>query len=105
MNHRGWFTLVIRAIGVLLCAFALPSVVAGIVAFGVHVVDDWNENSLASFVQQLLMRAYGMTTILAELAIGLYLFLGGRWLIDRCLREAERLEREAGAPPSDSAGL
>ncbi len=99
MKHRGWFTLLVRALGLILVAYSVPEVVSQIVTFvelrsrdgGQPLPQPFRSLAWASFAARAL-----------QLVLGAYLLFGGRWFIERCLREAERVERQASPAPTDS---
>ena len=80
MANRAWFTLLVRAIGLLTIGWALP--------MGVHFVVEIVRTLLSGSSEGVrefgLLILYNAGTI-ASLAFGLYLFFGGRRLIAWCL--------------------
>ncbi len=96
MNHRVWFTLVVRAIGLLFVGFtvgSLPGFVSQVIA---HSQNDWGESRLFAIGPALLWTTLAYLGTFVQLGLGLYLLLGGKWLIDRCLIDA-------GAEPGNIA--
>jgi hypothetical protein len=90
VTHRAWFTLVVRLMGLWLLVTNLVPVW-------------WTFASMVTNVQSAFEGAivtpapvYGWWERIAALidpALGAYLLFGAKWLIDRCLREAEAAER------------
>lgn len=88
MNHRGWFTLVVRAIGLLLLGFSALYVPYAAEEFIQRVSQSWDAERLGAIPPAMLWSGLRNFGTVLQLAFGLYLFLGGRWIIDRCLRDA-----------------
>lgn len=96
MKHRGWFTLVIRAVGIMLVAFSIETFVGFLLAIFFVTFPQLDE---AGFYDAQGYSVAGWTVYslgsLAQLAFGLYLLFGGQRLIDYCLRSAERMPDRA----------
>lgn len=79
MIRFGWFRLLVRLAGIVLVGLALPGIAAAVApliydsaAISIHVnVPYYLGNLIAPVVQ---------------FALGLYLLLGGKWLMRHCLR-------------------
>ncbi|MCH8344127.1 MAG: hypothetical protein IH983_09070 [Planctomycetes bacterium] len=90
MKHKTWFRLVLKAIGVLLVGLSLPDIVKLVAQMGHFSVS----RSFASgrfpvppppnwwWVWNLVAEAIGH---LLELGVGLYLLLGGKWIVNLCI--------------------
>lgn len=83
MKHKTWFRLVLKAIGVLLIGFSLPTVGR---AVGELIYAYLEGNQFAGYpanywiVQSLY---YGGTFV--QFLLGLYLFFGGKWLVNMAI--------------------
>lgn len=78
MKHKTLFRLLLKAIGILLIAFAIPELVA-IMAYYLIVELPGSANwSAANWIYSMLAPAI-------QTAIGAYLFLEGKWVIDKCI--------------------
>lgn len=90
MTHRAWFTLVVRLMGLWLLVTNLVPVWWTLVSIVQNVQDAF------SGTISLPPDVYGWWERIAALidpALGAYLLFGAKWLINRCLREAEAAER------------
>lgn len=101
MNHRIWFTLVVRAIGVLLIGLSgiyAPSFAQWVLN---RVMETWADDRLAAVPGALFWALVEYAGVILQFAFGLYLFLGGKWLIDRCLIDAGA--ESGNAMPTESS--
>jgi hypothetical protein len=78
-----WFTLLIRAIGVLVAALCVEPCIAWTAYFLGSVVR--GDGSIGTSTGALISRIGSAVAPFAQLAVGLYLIFGGRWLIVRCI--------------------
>jgi len=83
MTEHAWFKLLIRAIGIMLCGFALPAILgqAG------YLLQSFASTQSLMPLEYIWMSAGSALGTLAEAGIGLYLLFGGNWIISRCLKE------------------
>jgi hypothetical protein len=83
MKHKTWFRLVLKAIGIVLIGLSLPSVTPlasdGVGWLLAQVGVPWLDNGV--FVYNL---PYGIGGVM-QFLLGLYLLLGGTWLLDRII--------------------
>lgn len=89
MKHAPWLRLVFRVVGVLLIALSLPTVASLITGI---VSAFWNQmraDPLNAPAHSWLAYAVGVFVAsigaLAQLALGLYLFINPRWLMKVCI--------------------
>jgi hypothetical protein len=103
MNHRIWFTLVIRAIGILLIGISgvyLPGYVQYVVSAS---IENWSSDRLGAIISAIVsMQTLQWLGTFAQAGFGIYLLFGGSWLIDRCLLDAG-VEQPSAAPQSGAA--
>ena len=95
VRHKTWFRLVLKAIGVLLIGFGIPEVLRNTIG----IMDLLAKNGGWTFITP-----YGSSTAfgpgtpspywllfwqalpdLAQIALGLYLLLGGKWLLNKII--------------------
>ena len=95
MSEYAWFKLLVRAIGVFYLATAIPSVLSSIWSS----VQYWMEvgTDMYGFIA-------GSVYWVSQLGIALYLLLGGRRLIDFCLRDLKRCCPNCGYPTEGLTG-
>lgn len=90
MKHRMWFTLAVRLLGLYFVGSGLPRFLNEVAGWlnlrrmnrGIAASDDLILNGITE--APIVLVAIGAAS---QLAFGLYLFFGGRWIINRCLRE------------------
>jgi hypothetical protein len=78
MKHKTLFRLLVKAIGILLLAFAIPELV-GVMAYYLIIA------SPGSAAWSTSNWIYSMLGPAIQAAIGAYLFLEGKWVIDKCI--------------------
>jgi hypothetical protein len=83
MKHKTWFRLVIKAIGILLIGLSLPGIGQAL-GFIVYLAIGDKPSSLSRDTFWLLQGLYYAGSVV-QLALGLYLLLGGKWIVDRCI--------------------
>ena len=96
MTERGWVTLIVRGVGLVLLGIAIYS--------GLDVLSTFS--MLWSMQSQIAGQGYGdwsywlpqLISPALQLAFGAYLVFGARWLIDRIAREAASGCRACGYP-------
>lgn len=86
MKHKTWFRLVIKAIGVLLVGLSFRE----ILYLAVAVADTLLGSLPLPYRIQLSPFPAGSNYLywlpdLAQFAFGLYLFFGGKWIVDKCI--------------------
>lgn len=79
MKHKTWFRLVIKAIGVLVIALSLPDAFHGVV-YLLYRVSSGN-----SVLGGSLISVIALTSPLIGCALGAYLFVGGKWIIEKAI--------------------
>lgn len=80
MKHKTWFRLVLKAIGVLLVGFALPEILdrsTGFIDYA-FIQQRWDRNLVTLLV-------VGTAAPLLQAALGLYLFFGGDWVVNKAI--------------------
>jgi hypothetical protein len=97
MKHKTWFRLVIKAIGVLLLGFSIPEIVQVMSYF---LLVDWP--STGTFVSYNWI--YGIIAPSLQTAIGAYLLIDGRWIIDKSIPSNRPYCPECGYDLSQSRG-
>ena len=83
-RHRGWFTLLIRAIGLWLTVDASRSVI-GTLFWVADLLSPKAAGARPVDATQVIWTVWGLVTF----ALGVYLLLGGRRLVDWCLRSVD----------------
>jgi len=89
MKHKTWFRLVIKAIGVLLSALAMPSFVRETIM----ILDAAFGGALSggalpySMVPGHLLLSWSLQILptLTQLGVGIYLVVGGAWIVNKCI--------------------
>ncbi len=83
MKHKTWFRLVLKAVGVLLIGMALPSAAGWVFQIVISVIDDRSGRGVGGANRWWWwLSSLG---ILAQLAFGLYLVFGGKWLVNKII--------------------
>ena len=82
MKHKTWFRLVLKAIGVLLVGSALPNFIETWFSAVWWIVEPTG-TYLQNYPQWLLMVKPAAVT--CQFVLGLYLFFGGHWVINKCI--------------------
>lgn len=100
MKHKTWFRLVLKAIGVLLFGSSLVGVAHAIIALIDVVILQANRRS--SFV--LFYSMLQMIAALAPALLGLYLFFGGEWIVNKAIPSNRPYCPECGYDLSRSSG-
>lgn len=83
MTEHAWFKLLLRALGILVCGFAVPSLLTQ----GGYLIQALASSSPIWPDEYYWAFGGGLAGSLAQAAIGLYLLFGGNWIINRCLKE------------------
>jgi hypothetical protein len=113
MKHKTWFRLVIKTIGVLLIGLSISGAVTSVVGildalfigerwtmyspYGAQLSAEFSWPLLASTLLQLLPPG-------AQLAFGIYLLVGGKWIVNRCIPSNRPYCPECGYDLSNSRG-
>jgi hypothetical protein len=95
MKHKTWFRLVLKVLGVWLMASA---VVGCMSIIGQAVAMRMMERGLAYPIWTSL------TTSLVQGSIGLYLFFGGKWIVDQAIPSNRPYCHECGYDLTGAAG-
>jgi hypothetical protein len=82
MSDYIWFKLFIRGIGLLLIGLALPS----FVSLALWTVQTFIQSD-GQWVQYVFLTLLNLAAFSIQLAMGVYLFLGGQRVIRFCLRD------------------
>lgn len=90
MNDLRWFRLALRAIGILVLALALPNVITW-VGWSLEAAIWWKQ---AEPMQPgYIVRAFaGAAATTAQTLLGLYLLIGGEWLVRFCTSDLRASE-------------
>ena len=83
MKHKTWFRLVIKAIGVLLVASSFPYLGMGISQLLIYSSFGATNNPFNANVQA--GSVVWIVGSLIQLALGIYLFFGGKLIVNRCI--------------------
>ena len=81
MKHKTWFRLVMKAIGVLLICLSLPDLMRAGVQLASTLLSDPGSGPWPPGGWWWWLGAWGVGPAL-QLALGLYLVLGGKWIVD-----------------------
>jgi hypothetical protein len=111
MKHKTWFRLVIKAIGVLLVGLSVPNLISSIVAIIDAVIgaQSWTFYTPYSTTGvspgDLVMGAVlQILPASAQTCFGLYLLLGGKWLVNKCIPSNRPYCPECGYDLSNASG-
>ena len=77
MKHKTWFRLMMKAVGVALVGFALP----GVASWIAKIIRLWDGNPGAGLLSLFASNPWYIGTLL-QFALGLYLFFGGKWIVN-----------------------
>lgn len=87
MKHKTWFRLVIKAIGLLLIGLSLPGLVT---FFGLFIVlltaspfGAMGPVGQSGWMWSMYLAPYSGSIV--QLAIGVYLLFGGKWIVNVCI--------------------
>jgi hypothetical protein len=84
MKYKTWFRLVLKAIGVLLIGLALPSLVREVGSmFLYQSMFATNPGTLQ--LDDITAWLWSLSPPVIQMAIGLYLILGGAWVTNLCV--------------------
>lgn len=111
MKHRTWFRLALKAIGVLLIGYSI-SVVFHLAALLYELVvhgEAWLPGIHYAFgevtiIEEIIWGALYMLQMLSPLLIGLYLVLGGKWLVNVAIPLDRPYCDKCGLDLSDATG-
>ncbi len=78
MKHKTWFRLVVKAIGLLVMSLSIGHIVNTFLAY----LGEWIETGGVTW--RAWMLSYGLGQSVAFL-FGLYLFLGGEWVVNKAI--------------------
>jgi hypothetical protein len=87
MKHKTWFRLVIKAIGILVLTLHLPDFILTIVGSVLSQIDGATPGSggwLTMFERWEYMWPQFVRSVV-NVAIGLYLLFGGKWIVNLCI--------------------
>ncbi len=102
MKYKTLFRLVMKVIGVVLIGLALPRMVGAIGQVAIWVVTNpFPAGSQLSVWLQVGLSSLGHAF---QLAIGLYLFFGGKWIVDKAIPSNRPYCPECGYDLSTRAG-
>ena len=84
MKYKTLFRLVMKVLGVVFIGLALPRLVGGIGQVTAYVVSNpgFPGGRPPGWFWQVALTSLGHVL---QLALGLYLFLGGRWIVDKAI--------------------
>ncbi|HVP73552.1 MAG TPA: hypothetical protein VMS30_07430 [Phycisphaerales bacterium] len=102
MKHKTWFRLVLKAIGVLLIGIALPTC-GQLAAHVLSYVFIDATNSIFGNDYWAIQSLYLVGGLL-QMAFGLYLFLGGKWIVDKAIPSNRPYCPECGYDMSRAQG-
>jgi hypothetical protein len=83
MKHKTWFRLVIKAIGLLFVGMSIPHITSMLVA--VVQMLQYYTNAGTALGPQMWYYYGSLVGGLLEFALGLYLFFGGAWIVNKCI--------------------
>jgi hypothetical protein len=83
MEHKTWFRLVLKAIGILIVCLNLPDLIYQII----YLCSRWQSDPLYSSIDNsdLITQLTWPISSTVGCALGAYLLFGGKWLIDLCI--------------------
>lgn len=96
MKHKTWFRLVLKAIGILIIATNIPTVIT----FGWTILVDYQKGAgLWTWDSWLAGSVIGHA---AGVGIGVYLLFGGEWLLNQIIPSNRRYCPDCGYDVSES---
>lgn len=104
MKHKTWFRLVVKAIGLLLMGFSLTSLIPGTIHLVVSIVPFLSDEVFGSGVIPLWFNWPYFIGGAVQFAFGLYLFFGGKWIVNKVIPSNRRYCPECGYDLSKSNG-
>lgn len=78
MKHKTLFRLIIKAMGLFFTVWALPGLLRTLLAYTSNAL----QGAPANLEWWMVLEPI---PALVQIAIGLYLFLGGEWIVNRCI--------------------
>ena len=100
MKHKTWFRLVIKAIGVLLVGLSVENAVYWLARF----LDEMGQPIGTLYPNRFWNVVPGLLGAALQLGFGLYLFLGGRWIVDKAIPSNRPYCPECGYDLSAAGG-
>ena len=85
MKHKTWFRLVIKAIGILLVGLSLPSIVGSLGQIPYFFSVQSTTGMALTMSDWIWPQVFYWLGSALQLALGLYLFLGGTWIVNKCI--------------------
>jgi hypothetical protein len=92
MKHKTWFRLVLKAIGVLLIGWSIPAMVQTLIQliqygdmFTFYAPYSMNSPPTRSTAEIVWGIVLGSSPHLMMVAFGLYLFFGGKWIVNKAI--------------------
>jgi hypothetical protein len=110
MNERGWFTLMVRGIGLYLLVTGLAQLFPTLTNFlrqgmsGPRPAGTAAATGAAAGSPQLVFMLWQSLAPVAIMALGLYLFFAGTWIIDKLCREVVDRCRRCGYDLREAPG-
>jgi hypothetical protein len=102
MKHKTWFRLVVKAIGVLLIGISLPGI-GQFVGFVLYMLTDFGRTTFSSNEFRWMQTMY-YAGALMQCLLGVYLFFGGQWIVNRCIPSNRSYCPECGYNLSNARG-
>jgi hypothetical protein len=84
MKHKTWFRLLLKAIGVAMLAYAIPQAVSSLCNISWWLLNDDGSTSWTG-TQWVSWTLISFLHVAAQIAVGLYLLLGGEWIVNKCI--------------------
>ncbi|MCI0366395.1 MAG: hypothetical protein L0Y44_06815 [Phycisphaerales bacterium] len=103
MKHKTWFRLVIKAIGVLLIGLSITTLVSGLLHVGLQLIALLTGGFFfdSTFLEYQWPHYFGGA---AQFVFGLYLFFGGKWIVNKVIPSNRPYCPECGYDLSKSNG-
>jgi len=104
MKHKTWFRLVVKAIGILLIALGLPEAIMGTaeVIYAYRVQRNWSTATAPMPVWEVVL--WQIAPPVLRVILGLYLLLGGEWLVNFVIPSNRRYCPDCGHDVSEPLG-
>src|SRR5262245_11987829 len=102
MKHKTWFRLVLKAIGILLIGYSLPTVGRGA---GELIYAYFEGRQFAGYPSNywIVQSLYYSGTFM-QFVLGLYLFFGGKWIVNMAIPSNRSYCPECGYDLQSSKG-
>ena len=104
MKHKTWFRLVLKAIGVLMLCLAVPDLLGHVSQVSYFTSYDNPYGTGGQLPDLLLWNLPEYVAVTIQTLAGIYLLLGGKWLVDKIIPSNRPYCMNCGYPLSGGHG-